>query len=333
MKIKNLNIFSEIRYYRKLSQEFQVHLSQYHDDWNKFQEIFNLSVDKVYEDILQFEKENIQRFENKIYKLKKIFEKRYRRYFLYGDYIRWCYDKPFGYSGDFKIIDNIYLNEPRSVGFDRLWDNYFQQLAAVKATRERKENFKGAIFDFVKKNKNKEIRIMNLACGPAREIKELLENDPDKLFSKVIFDCYDLDMNAINHAKQLLNNYKNVNFYQKNAIRIALKKNVNEEIPWDYDLIYSTGLFDYLDERIAIKLVANLKKLLKRDGSMLIANVKDKYSNSSACWMEWVAEWYLIYRTEEQFQKIFFDAGFLPKDLKIIPQKSNVMQYCIATNK
>lgn len=332
MAITSSVIFSEVKHYLKLSQELQAHLSKHPNDWPKFQSVFNSTLDKIYDDILEFEKDNIDKSESNIYKFKKIFEKRYRRYFIYGEFIKWSYEKPFGYAGDFKIIDDIYQNQPRTIGFDRLWDNYFQQLATSKAVRERKEDVKKIIYDFIKDRKNRNIRIMNLAAGPAREIKELLEVDSDKLFSKVIFDCYDFEVRAIDYAKQLLHNTNNVNFLQKNAIRLALKKDIKEEIPQEYDFIYSAGLFDYLDERVAIRLVSNLKKLLKKDGIMVIANFGDKYSNSSVGWMEWVAEWYLVYRTESEFIKIFFDAGFLTNNLQVIPQQSSkVIQYCFAS--
>ena len=76
----------------------------------------------------------------------------------------------------------------------------------------------------------------------------------------------------------------------------------------------------------------NLKKILKNDGLMIICNARDRYSNPSVGWMEWVADWYLIYRTEAEFKKIFLEAGFLPENLQIIPQESKVMQYCFASS-
>jgi len=329
MDIVNLNIFSRIKNYRKLSKELQEVLSKHPDDVPKFQGVFNLTVDRIYQDIMDFERENIEKFESDVYRLKKIFEKRYRPYFLYGEYVKWCAEKPFGYSGDFKIIDDIYKNQVRTKGFDGLWDNWFQQLAASCAVRERKEDFKKIISDFVKEQKNKNLRFMNLASGPAREIKELLDNDKDGLFSNIVFDCYDFDFRALNYAKELLVNYNNINFFQENAVRIALKRNVEEIIKYKYDFIYSTGLFDYFDERIAVRLVSNLKKILKPGGMMAIANFRDKYSNPSSIWMEWIGQWYIIYRTEAEFRKIFSNSGFLQKDIQIIPQKSKVMQYCL----
>ena len=218
MDTKNFNIFSRIKNYRELSKEIQGVLLKNPDDAHKFQEIFNLTVDRIYQDILDFEKDNIEKFESEVYKFKKIFEKRYRHYFLFGEYIKWCFEKPYGYSGDFKIIDDIYQNQVRTKGFDSLWDNWFQQLVASKSVRTRKEDFKKFILDFMEKRMDKSVRIMDLACGPAREIKELLESDRADLFEKTVFDCYDFDIGALNYAKQLLKNCHNINFLQKNYV-------------------------------------------------------------------------------------------------------------------
>lgn len=332
MIVTSSRLFSEVKDYMRLSKEWQAHLLKFPHNWPKLQESFYITLDKIYDDILMFEKENIDKFESKVYRLKNIFEKRYRRYFLRGDFIKWAYQKPLGYPGDFKIIDDIYQNKPRTTGFDRLWDNYFQQLATSKAVRERKEDLKRIIFDFVKTNRDRGIRIMSLASGPTREIKELMDADSNSIFSKVIFDCYDFEVKAINYAKQLLNGTNNTNFFLKNAIRLALKKEIAKEIPFTYDIIYSAGLFDYLDERVAVRLVTNLKKLLRKNGIMVIANFGNKFNNASVGWMEWVADWYLIYRTDSEFRKIFIDAGFSAENLSIVSQQSKIIQFCFARN-
>jgi len=328
MTLGRSNLFSEIKHYQELSRDLQAHLSKYPNDWLKYQEEFNSTVENITNDILQFEKENIEKSETKVYKLKNIFEKRYRKCFLYGEYPRWVYNKPYGYAGDFKIIDNIYQNSPHTTGFDRLWDNYFLQMTASKATRERKEIMKESIVEFVSDNIGPTVDIMNLASGACREIKELLDGDSNNIFSQVKVDCYDFDASAIAYASQLLNNDPKVNFYLKNALRLALRKDISNEISKSYDFIYSIGLFDYFDETVAIRLISNLRKILKKNGIMIIANFGEKYRNSSAGLMEWATEWYLIYRTEEELRKIFLDSGFDNKSLYIFATQGSVIQFC-----
>lgn len=323
------SFFAKVRFYRHFKKELDIFLSNHPEKWVEFNDIFIAVFNSVSEDILRFEENKTEEGEITTYQLRKIFEKRYRKYFLEGDLITWCFKKPYGYAGDFRIIDDIYLNQPTTAGFSRLWDSFFQQEAASKATRERKEDFRRLIYDFVKLRQGKPLRIMNLACGPAREIKELLEKD-GKLFSETTFDCLDNSVEALDYAKHLLNSPQNVNFMKKNAFRMALKKDINQEFPFKYDLIYSTGLFDYLSESVAVRLVSNLQKLLTKKGELLISNYREKNNNHSAYLMEWITEWNLVYRSKIEFEKVFLDAGFLKKQIQIKFQSSGVMQYASA---
>jgi 2-polyprenyl-3-methyl-5-hydroxy-6-metoxy-1,4-benzoquinol methylase len=208
------------------------------------------------------------------------------------------------------------------------------QTEASVATRNRKEDFKGYIAEVTKSCQNDQARIMDLASGPCRDIRELL-SEPDALFSNLSIDCIDHDPHAIDYGKKMVEPFittSNINFLQKNAARLALTKNIEGMIPWKYDLIFSTGLFDYVDERVAAPLVSNLRKLLKKSGLMIISNYRDKWSNPSRHYMEWGGDWELLYRTEEEFLEIFKKAGFSPEDLSLKFEPQKIMQYCFARN-
>jgi len=223
-------------------------------------------------------------------------------------------------------------NNPTTLGFERLFDNYFQMSAISIAVRNRKEDFKRIIADFIKNRNSSTVKIMNLASGPCRDIKELLSDNTD--FKKnVIFDCYEQDEEAISYAKKLLSGFSNINFIKENAIRIALKKDIHAMIGKKYDLIFSTGLFDYFSERVAIALIKNLKKLLRPKGVMAISNVRDKYSNPSVYFMEWAGDWNLVYRDDDSFKKIFLDAGFQDDEIATQYEQQGMMEYIIAHNK
>jgi hypothetical protein len=89
---------------------------------------------------------------------------------------------------------------------------------------------------------------------------------------------------------------------------------------------------DYFDNKVATRLVHNLRETLNPDGILAVANVRDKYSNRSAYWMEWVVEWNLIYRSEEEMRNIFLESGFSQSQIKIALEKQKIMQYCIGHN-
>src|SRR3989338_1471995 len=330
---KEITLGTMVKHYLKRAQEIESYLSKRPNEWGKFQSEFNAELNGIFRNIMDFEKINLDGGrEDKVYKLKQLFVKKFKKLFARGIYCNWSIHKPFGYAGDFKIIDDIYQNNPTAIGFDRLFDNYFQMSAISVAVRNRKEDFKRLITEFIKGEGGRPLRIMDLACGPCREIKEIIVSD-NTLYENVIFDCYDNELKAIEFAKALLGNQPNVNFFQMNAARIALNKDVNSIIDKKYDFIYSTGLFDYLGERISISLAQNLKKLLKTNGILAISDVRDKYSNPSVHFMEWAGDWNLVYRDDDEFRKIFIVAGFRENEFKIQYEQQGILQYIITSNK
>lgn len=333
MRKEEASMRMKLKLYKKRANEIEAYLSKRPGEWGKFQSEFNSEVNNIFRDIMNFEKENFSiGQEEKVYKLKQIFTNRIRKIFLRGVYNEWSLLKPFGYAGDFKIIDDIYQNNPIVTGFDRLFDNYFQMSAISIAVRNRKDDFKKIITNFIKKRQGQKLRIMDLASGPCRELHEILCLDAH-LCKEVIFDCYDNDYRAIEYARNLLSGYHNINFIKENAVRIALKNNISSLIDKEYDFIYATGLFDYFGERLGIALVRNLKKILKPNGIIAISTMRDKYSNPSVHYMEWVGDWNLIYRNDEEFKKIFLEAGARREELRIQYEQQGIMQYIIASNK
>ena len=104
--------------------------------------------------------------------------------------------KPHGYPGDFEMIDKIYTNSITEEIKLSKWDYFFQSQAACNAVRNRKAYFKQLL-----KTKTNDIKILNLASGPCRDMIEYLEENPK---SEITFDCVELDKNSIEYGKNLL---------------------------------------------------------------------------------------------------------------------------------
>jgi extracellular factor (EF) 3-hydroxypalmitic acid methyl ester biosynthesis protein len=326
------SLHDRIKIYKKRAREVEDYLLQNPDEWGRFQNEFNSEVNGIFREIMNYDKVNLANGQkDKVDKLKRIFINRIRELFLQSEYFERCLRKPYGYAGDFKIIDDMYQNDPTSSGFVRLIDNYFHMAAICIAVRNRKEDFKKIIAKFANDRKGRPIRIMKLGSGPCRDIKELfglgmIAN------SNVAFDCYDNDEDAIKYAKKLLANNPKVNFIKENALRLAAARDIHSIIKNKYDIIYALGIFDYFNHKISVRLISNLKKLLKPGGIMAVSTARDRYSNPSLHCMEWVGEWIILYRTDEEFRKIFRESGFKEKELKVSYEQQGTMQYILATN-
>lgn len=320
---------ARIRTYQKRIREIETYLEVHPHEWGRFQSEFNQEINGIFREIMLFEKENLASGrETNVYKLKNLFVRKLRKHFLHGDYITWSLKKPFGYAGDYKIIDDIYRNQPRTQGVGRLFDNYFQMSAISVAVRNRKEDFKRLTHDFISDRKSGEIKVLDLACGPCRDIKELfLLNHLPVL--RVKFDCLDNDQRAIDFAKTVVGQDFPINFHKENVVKLALKKDIEKTMD-RYDLIFATGLFDYFSERVSVKLIGNLRKILKPMGVLVVSCVREKFSNPSVHFMEWVGEWNLLYRADDEFQRFFLHAGFNKNELRVEYEQQGIMQYVIA---
>lgn len=318
-------------YERKIDR-LRPEIEKASEAWERYQAEVDHIIQSVFNLCSEFERETSsdKANEEKVYKMKRLFVRQFRSYFRLGKYNRWVMDKPFGYVGDFWIIDEIYKNQPETLGVERCLDNYFLKTGASVATRNRKEDFKAYLQGVVAEKKGAEVRFLDLGAGPCRDVKELL--DPLN-GAHIMIDCLDHDANALEYARRILQSLENsgqVHFIQKSAVRLALTKKIESYLPGRYDAIFSTGLFDYLDERVAVPLIRNLRKTLKEGGLLMISNYRDKWSNPSRHYMEWGGDWELIYRSEEEFLGIFKQAGFSRNALSLKFEPQKIMQYCFA---
>ena len=75
------------------------------------------------------------------------------------------------------------------------------------------------------------------------------------------------------------------------------------DLKWEsYDMVYCSGLFYYLSQRVCRRLNDLFARLLAPGGLMMVTNVSD--TNPSRAWMEYVLEWNLIYRDDSAMMEI-----------------------------
>ena len=202
--------------------------------------------------------------------------------------------KPYGYAGDFDIIDRIYTQRVSADARLGKWDRFYHSQQAPTAVRNRKAYFKSFLARFAggRDASVERIRVLNVASGPARDIFEYFSEGGDQ---RVHFDCVETDPRAIQYAKTLCGSFlSRITFHQVNALRFASDER--------YDLVWSAGLFDYFNDRLFVRLLTRLAKLTGRGGEVVIGNFGDK--NSSRPYMELVGEWSLHHRSEQSLMAL-----------------------------
>jgi extracellular factor (EF) 3-hydroxypalmitic acid methyl ester biosynthesis protein len=204
--------------------------------------------------------------------------------------------KPYGYPGDFTLIDKIYQCEINEDPQYRNWDLFFQNQPGANAVRNRKDFFLDYCKNLISKKDNSNVLI--LGSGPASDVYEFLSNYSGT--NKISFDLIDFDQAAIDFSKKKNARFNGLVSYNRiNALRFTSYKL--------YDLIWSAGLFDYFKDKHFTFLIRKYINCLTDDGEMVISNFSTK--NPTKRLMEVLSDWYLNLRTESDLFRIASDAN------------------------
>ena len=220
------------------------------------------------------------------------------------------FHKPYGYAGDFELIDRIYSGWMSKNPKFHKWDTLYHKLDCSIAVRNRKKYFINTLFKL--KEINPGACVLNLGSGPCTDLFEYLNQSGKNLMK---FDCLDMDDKAIEYGASSCDNYiESINFINKNAFRFRPE--------YQYDLIWSAGLFDYFSDKLFVRLLNRTYSFLSRGGEMVIGNFST--NNPSRGIMEVFAQWYLHHRDEETLINLAIQAGISEKKLSVNSEELGV---------
>lgn len=227
-----------------------------------------------------------------------------------------AYLKPHGYAGDFEIIERIYSQSASQKETLYNWDVMFHQNDAAKAVRNRAQVLNSLVRDLHPNS------LLSVGSGPALDVVGAIDKDNE--ISRLSF--VDNDKNALLRAKVNLTaaglTHSHFEFHHKNALRFRSSDK--------HDLIWSSGLFDYLNEKVAIFLLRHLRGMLTKHGRIAIGNFS--HNNPSRAYMELVGEWLLVHRSPEDLMRIALEAGFSQDNCEVIGDATGVNLFLIARN-
>jgi len=251
--------------------------------------------------------------------------------FLYQSNIfRRAFEKPRGYPGDYEIIEAAYNNRPISEGLGKYFDLYSLELPYTVAIRNRKNKMKELLRRFINTSTAKELKIMNLASGGCREIRELFKK-PITYKGSVEIMCIDQDEAAHEYARKKFSGIDtmnvSINLMQGNILRLEQLAAGKDE---SFDMIYSIGIADYLQDRMLDKIFKDCYKKLKTGGTLVVA-YKDREKNKPLPF-NWYGDWNFIPRNENEFLELIKNAmGEDSISIRIEREKSGIIFFAEIT--
>jgi len=247
--------------------------------------------------------------------------------------------KPRGYAGDYELLARIGRNLLCDDPLGRAFDRFFQQQAACAAVRARFAMTAAALAEhFLDRSGHDESRaggvynVLSVGSGPGLDLIEAARLLAAEDRARLRLTLVDLDPDALDWAAGQLGPLlpaEAVVPYRANLFRLS-RRDPHDLLPEPADFVICAGLFDYLADDAAAEFLAWLWARLAPGGRLMVCNFSTH--NPSRAYMEWIGNWYLIYRSEEQMQTLIARAGLPPDAVSLGSEPLGVI-WCITAEK
>jgi hypothetical protein len=232
------------------------------------------------------------------------------RYFLALDpYTRWGLVKPRGYPGDATLMDFAYKHPSVQHDITSSGDHgqaIFNMTAGAKQSQSARQRIQLIAGEIESKalSVGSKLTIMSFASGHARELQGLSSLTKSRIREFIALDTDPVSLDEV---------AKSVDGIEIKTARHNVIKEDLSHLP-AAQLVYSLGLFDYLNEEYALAVLAKMWKKTLSGGTTIIANLAPTAANLGYC--EAIMDWWMIPRTESDFRILADNIGASFQDVK-----------------
>jgi SAM-dependent methyltransferase len=222
-------------------------------------------------------------------------------------YTRRARVKPRGYAGDAVTLDYVYFGQedefqhsPETTELGRVVFDHTIGSGSASAVRSRRNRL-AALVDDASAKARSEVSVLAIASGHLREA-DLSSALRDRRV--ITWACLDQDGESLAIASQhpspaIIPIHRSIKDLIRGEVELGL-----------FDVVYAAGLFDYLDDAVASRLLRLMCDRLAPGGRVLVANFAE--GNPERGYMEAFMDWWLVYRNEADMRRL---ADALPEGL------------------
>jgi hypothetical protein len=218
---------------------------------------------------------------------------------------------PRRYPGDFETIEYICnLENTSQYGkIEYYIEEYALNSAMAQQHRNKVQRQSEIILDTILNGKDTQ-KILSVGCGGCRDMLKIA-----RYVSGLHFELFlhDVDSEALELSERRLGGMSgNVHTVSGNFLQSMRKI----ERAGPFHLLLAGGLFDYIsDKHISFFLKHAFSKLLDEKSTLFFTNIKKE--NPYKVWQEYLADWKLIYRSEDEIRSLLYAAGVGEDQIKI----------------
>jgi len=223
-----------------------------------------------------------------------------------------AFTKPYGYPGDFQTMLYYYDNQfEGDTAFGKLIHKFYVGDYALGAgVRSRKDfivELMKSEYERTRRSFSDVFRVVNLACGPAREISQFIDSI-GRWTGEIVWTLVDQEEEALSLAyKGSRSKIAALDCHGRlDLLNLSFSQMLSDGLPLrgaePQHFVFSTGLFDYVSEAKAKSLVKHLYDLLAPGGLLAVGNA---VAPNEIFWAtEFLVDWTLLFRTRKEMLEL-----------------------------
>jgi SAM-dependent methyltransferase len=221
---------------------------------------------------------------------------------------------PRGYPGDFETVEYLIKAENKAAegSLAYLLEEYGMVSPAAQQHRNKlahQSHLVASQFKYCQRE-GKKLRLLSIGCGSCPDLRQA-ENYIDADQCEIVL--IDGDQDALDYAALNFSGLDQAcEFLCANILR-QLKALSERE---NFDLILTGGLFDYFSEKAIVKIIKQLyHECLNTGGLVFFTNISPE--NIDRLWIEYLCNWNLISRSEQELRNYCENAEIEAHQVKI----------------
>jgi extracellular factor (EF) 3-hydroxypalmitic acid methyl ester biosynthesis protein len=248
--------------------------------------------------------------------------------------------KPLGYAGDHVLMSYIY--EKRWEGaslFGKLMHRYGVEHPMSETVRRRRdlliERISKAVEGHGAGDGETPCRVLSLGSGPAREVADFARDYRGKV--PVHFTLVDQDNSALGFANRHISPLVvradtriQVQYLYLAFAQLLRNKDLFHSLP-EVDLVYCSGLFDYLSTGKAKMLMNRLMAKVAPGGHLVVGNFS---SPPPAAWTTtYLLDWNLRYRTLAEMEELATEVADQCETTEVVTEATGMCYFVVVRKK
>jgi extracellular factor (EF) 3-hydroxypalmitic acid methyl ester biosynthesis protein len=222
---------------------------------------------------------------------------------LGSPFLHRTYTKPLGYAGDYEMMNMIVRNglEGKSI-FAKLINAHLLDQPPCRAVRNRVGYLNARIIEEASRLaiRRAGVNIFCVACGPAWEAVNFVADHP--LANQASIELLDFNEETLRRTEKNMaqtiqkHNRRTKVKTVKNSVQNLLRNKGRRA--GEFDLVYCSGLYDYLSDSVCLALNNQLYEMLAPGGLLVVGNFATDTPGRNL--MEHLMDWFLIYRNQRE---------------------------------